>query len=880
MAAITPVRDNFVRIGDVVTLKYLKQGSYLSAEGILVEDVYVSNSLKFFEEHQFQIYVQRQYSATSELDEFLAKCPDDTNDIQDPGTKNHLQALIKGKQNETMLNKSVMKNKTGTILAFGDTIQLLHVKSGKFVTVRPNDLARDERENMKVLLSSDGDVNSWLKLIPRYKINREGEQITNNVEIQLRVAEKLNEFLHCADRPPPKGKRPEVNSSLEAPTPWKLSIFQRAEDVKEKSLLLNGQMVYIRDPESQCALAPIARPLAINHHKLRNQSRGNVNPGTGNELPQFQSAWSSNRMRLVASNNSDVDIGFEDSGSVVNRDNSQDFADDESDTESVSSIDEFIEDNGDVIFKPFQEGVEDSDAIWVMESKLITKGGLMKFRTDKVHFRHLNTGKYLSLRAKDESMPDAFVTCLDANPSERCTLFMINQLHSNDDNLVNGRAVQLKHSYYGVYFERGDYHDSQRVFSCLPTRVKGKSVSIILSRYEQVERKTITAGANRNAENDEVLDVYFGAAVMHHLQRFIKSAHIPQYALTDINTLWPKIDPADRGLFSLILTRAAFFVRGYPVSAFNGLAELSKMKPDKSVIQQRQKLLREQGLLEAMVNMLHFLRPVAEWISNEAKQSTNRVQKGVFLDVCKDVLAECLNMLFDLIKGNLQNQLYIADHLLVILAHVSTDKMAANVARELLSSNRELQETKIGHKEITIFANEMKKVPMNSMYLQLLQTCCSCLVSWWTLVSRRVISLCCVYVDVIAHTVSNGLLHIGARLAEEPGHRTLRGIRAEREGYPHRSARHSRGSQGELPGGLGPGHACLRFVCGPAPGPEPRPRRETGQRGPGVHLPHLELQARPHFACQALWQGRGAAMGCVPHVRRTGGLREARRAAP
>ena len=55
--------------------------------------------------------------------------------------------------------------------------------------------------------------------------------------------------------------------------------------------------------------------------------------------------------------------------------------------------------------------------------------------------------------------------------------------------------------------------------------------------------------------------------------------------------------------------------------------------------------------------------------------------------------------------------------------------MAANVARELLSSNRELQETRIGLKEINIFASEMKKVPMNSMYLQLLQTCCSCSVN-------------------------------------------------------------------------------------------------------------------------------------------------------
>ena len=47
--------------------------------------------------------------------------------------------------------------------------------------------------------------------------------------------------------------------------------------------------------------------------------------------------------------------------------------------------------------------------------------------------------------------------------------------------------------------------------------------------------------------------------------------------------------------------------------------------------------------------------------------------------------------------------------------------MAAKVANELLSSNRELQEKKIGINEITIFAEKMREVPMNSMYLQLLK---------------------------------------------------------------------------------------------------------------------------------------------------------------
>mmetsp|Transcript_21565 Transcript_21565/g.47993 ORF Transcript_21565/g.47993 Transcript_21565/m.47993 type:complete len:288 (+) Transcript_21565:194-1057(+) len=277
-------KDNVLRVGDLITLKFLKHRTYLSSEGILVEDVHVSQSIKFFEEHLFQVYVQQQYSATNELEEFMRKYnamqeeeSGPSGGAQDQGVKNHMEALVKGKENELKLNKVVMRGKTGNTLSFGDTIQLMHCTSKKFITVRPADLARDERENMKVTLSTDGSVMSWLKVMPRYKINREGEPITNNLEVLMKVAERSSEFLHCAERPPPRGKHHEVNSSLEVPTPWRLTIFQRAEDAAG---LLHGSLVYIRDPESQCFLAPLVRPLELMRvEKPRSVSRASFSDG-------------------------------------------------------------------------------------------------------------------------------------------------------------------------------------------------------------------------------------------------------------------------------------------------------------------------------------------------------------------------------------------------------------------------------------------------------------------------------------------------------------------------------------------------------------------------------------------------------------------------
>jgi hypothetical protein len=208
--ATVHVRDNNIKIGDVITLKFLKHQSFLSSEGIMVEDILISNNHKYFEEHLFQIYVQRQYSATNELDEFSALNQSET---QDQSSINHQEALWKGKENEALLNRSVMRNKTGNVLCFGDTIQLYHLKSKKYVTVRPNDLAREERESMRVSLSTDGSVMSWIKIMPKYKINREGEPVKTNIEVLLKVSERSGEFLHCADRMS-RGRSREINSSL------------------------------------------------------------------------------------------------------------------------------------------------------------------------------------------------------------------------------------------------------------------------------------------------------------------------------------------------------------------------------------------------------------------------------------------------------------------------------------------------------------------------------------------------------------------------------------------------------------------------------------------------------------------------------------------
>lgn len=396
MSALAPgAKDNHIRIGDYVTLKYLKRQAYLNAEGIIVLDVDVSSSLKYFEEHLFQIYVQKQYSATNELDQFTdINAVQLEEEVQDKAIKNHFEALLKGKENERILNKNVNRNMTGNIVSFGDTIQLLHVKSKKFITILPNDLARDERENMKVSLDSDGSILSWIKLMPRYKINREGENITNNTEVFLKLAERSNECLHCADRPPPTGKHREVNSSIESPTPWRITVFQRCDDIADTSLLLCGQPVYIRDPETQCVLAEIDHPVLIDK-KVELRSRGKQ---AAKSMQHVKSDTALDKLaleKLTGGNKNAVD-GTTSATSAA--------GEEDSDDESVNSIDEFIDEHGEIVFKPMDEEHIEVSAIWVLESRFIVKGEAIRVAIEQVHLRHFASGKYLAYRKREDTM--------------------------------------------------------------------------------------------------------------------------------------------------------------------------------------------------------------------------------------------------------------------------------------------------------------------------------------------------------------------------------------------------------------------------------------------------------------------------------------------
>lgn len=253
-----------LHIGDYVTLKFSSlEPGWLSSEGLLDTQTFVTPNVNNFDDCIWELHVQNQYSATREYREALLMVKQEDR-VNEDGTihhsklgshrnvtKEHLAHLQRAAVNEQRLNEKLMKMKVGKSVAFGDPLQLRHVKSRKFLTVSSNVLAQIERENMQVSVESEGNSLSCLGFLPKNRFDKEGQVLTNNAEVMVRIHDRRGEFLHASKTYIPctedDGEHAEVNCSLEQSV-WTISLFQRVLD-RGKNISA-GQLITLQDPDS------------------------------------------------------------------------------------------------------------------------------------------------------------------------------------------------------------------------------------------------------------------------------------------------------------------------------------------------------------------------------------------------------------------------------------------------------------------------------------------------------------------------------------------------------------------------------------------------------------------------------------------------------
>ena len=317
----TDIEKSLICVGDLIALRLPKpHDGWLSGTCVQGEECFISRNLDNFNDCLWEVYVQYQYSATREYEDALLRglallnLDDDKNDKKGPQVndkekqaiipssksnnnnnnnnkfkkkssvmnlfkkKNSLQKVTKSENEieetndtasilaqlyraaltEQKLNESMMTLKYGKPVLFGDAIQLRHLKSKQFLTVSKYDLAKQERENMKVTLIDTGNILSGLVFSSRFKSDKEGIPIYEDSEIFLGVHDRPGEYIHVAKRHI-ESKREEVNCSLES-TAFQLVLYNKGQigdsgkDMMGKSIVA-GQLVTLIEPDTMSCLA-------------------------------------------------------------------------------------------------------------------------------------------------------------------------------------------------------------------------------------------------------------------------------------------------------------------------------------------------------------------------------------------------------------------------------------------------------------------------------------------------------------------------------------------------------------------------------------------------------------------------------------------------
>ncbi len=655
-----------LKIGDLITLKDGKFECYLGAEGILSKDLYVSNALEEFDDCIYQIHSKRQYSASRELESFL-----ETNNIDEhednEHVKQYLKALKKGRDNEVRLNDAYLEQETGMAVYFGQTIQLFHLKSRKYVLIDPKKLARCERENSSVELDPNGNTNAWIQFMPRRKIDREGDRILTNSELFILIAERSNEYIHCADKSPRPGSLREVNCSLEQ-TPWRLTIFQSClENVEMPTMVLASKLIYIHDPEFRTNLS-------VGEHQVES-------------------------------------------------------FDEETHEETDGK---FYHDDGDIISTTMGE-VLNLRSIWSIETKALIRGGSIQWKTDQVRFKNLATGVFLCtvdpdlLHFDDDESTGKnndgkkMILTTTSDLTDPGTLFNVVELNSTKNQLTMSKALQVHQGDYwlsrGSEFEEGTY-------AIRMIKNKDKAISVLVNEYKQF---SVESGPDSDAastdNSSEPLDAFSGMSFKRIFWKYLNMTIIPRRK--NMTTLWPTADATDMEFFHFVTTRAKNFSQGFAVS--DDHITLGVDKANQLLRVQRQNLLRELGIVEVTLRIINRLKPVTGlYDRSQARGQPMADTDALLVEFGNGILTQLLDLIYYCILDNASNQMYVADYLPDLLAHLSTQPLAGKCVTAMLSANMDLQEDKINKSVLSIFVEKLKNTQMARMYLNLLQSCCSC----------------------------------------------------------------------------------------------------------------------------------------------------------